>query len=228
MRWWQRSNPLVKRIVVYTAIIGDFDTLLEPLVQGSSIRYVCITDDEALESMGWEIVSVKRSAEHPRLQQRSYKIQSHRLFPDSTTSLYVDGNFELVANPLDLANEYLADTDLALFEHPERNGVYAELEACAALAKDDQSTLASVAARYRAAGMPDDGYLHAGGFILRRHTQSIVDFNEAWYEELRRSTFRDQPSLAYTLWKTGLVPTTIHKNIWKNDLFNYHAHKERR
>ncbi len=186
-------------MIVYTAVVGDYDTLLEPRVYGNGIKYVCISDRGPLNTSGWESLITKRTDAHPRLQQRSYKILSHRCFPEAEVSLYIDGNFELLVDPRELADRYLTDSDIALFRHPERDGIFAELEACAALGKDDPQILAAVAARYRALGVPEVGFLYAGGLILRRHTRAIAEFNEAWYEELLQSTFRDQPSLGYTL-----------------------------
>jgi len=214
-------------VIVYTAIIEDYDTLLEPRVREDGIRYVCITDRAPPETKGWEILLTGRTEADPRLQQRSYKILSHRAFPEAELTLYIDGNFELLVDPRDLAARYLEDSDLALFRHPQRDGIFAELEACAALGKDDPDTLAAVAAKYRAEGLPEVGFLFAGGLILRRHSPAIASFNEAWYEELRQSTYRDQPPLGYTLWRTGVTPAIIDKNIWHNDLFNFYAHKHK-
>jgi len=214
-------------MIVYTAILEDYDTLLEPRVREDGIRYVCVTDRAPSETKGWEVLLTERTEAHPRLQQRSYKILSHRLFPESEITLYVDGNFELLVDPRDLAERYLADSDIALFRHPQRDGIFAELEACAVLGKEDPETLAAVAAKYRAEGLPEVGFLFAGGLILRRHTPAIADFNEAWYEELLQSTYRDQPPLGYTLWRTGVTPATIDKDIWHNDLFNFYAHKHK-
>lgn len=211
-------------MIVYTAIFGGYDTLRTPHVRDPSIRYVCFTDQMPSEANGWHIQLVSPNGEHPRLQQRFYKIQAHRAVPEAAMSLYIDGNFELIGDPRELADEYLANADLAFFKHPERNGIYAELQACADLGKDEPQTLAAVADRYRALGLPEEGFLYAGGFILRRHTANIANFNEMWYAELRRSTFRDQPALGYTMWRTGIQPMRIDKNIWKNDLFRYYAH----
>ena len=145
-------------MIVYTAILEDYDTLLEPRVREDGIRYVCVTDRAPSETKGWEVLLTERTEAHPRLQQRSYKILSHRLFPESEITLYVDGNFELLVDPRDLAERYLADSDIALFRHPQRDGIFAELEACAVLGKEDPETLASVAAKYRAEGLPEVGF----------------------------------------------------------------------
>ena len=73
--------------------------------------------------------------------------------------------------------------------------------------------------------MPEEGYLFAGGFILRRHTPEIVEFNQAWMNELRVSSPRDQMALAHTIWSTGIEPATLEGNIRNNDLVHYFPHK---
>jgi Protein of unknown function (DUF616) len=211
-------------MIVYTSIMNNYDTLREPQVLDRDVRYICITDRRPDESHGWEIRIVDEYAEHPRFRQRYFKILSHRTFGDDPVTLYIDGNFELLVDPRELDETYLADSDLALFRHPQRDGVYAELEACKTHGKDDPQVLDEAASRYRGLGLPERGFLYAGGFILRRHTSAIKQFNEVWHEELRQSTYRDQPALAYALWRTGLTPTTIDKDIWHNDLLNYYPH----
>jgi Protein of unknown function (DUF616) len=215
----------MEELIVYTSIIGDYDRLLEQEKWDATIRYVCITDQMPTKRNGWDIRLVERSTATARVQQRSYKILSHRMFPEADVTLYIDGNFQLLTNPRELAAYYLKHADLALFRHPERNSVFAELEACADLGKDDPRNLSRVATRYRTRGLPEIGFLYSGGFILRRHTAPIVVFNEAWYEELLQSTPRDQPSLGYTLWRFGLMPATIDENIWRSSLLSYSAHK---
>jgi hypothetical protein len=212
-------------MIVYTVIFNDYDRLQQPRhIEGA--RFVCFTDRVPANPGAWEVQIIDRAALNP-FAQRAFKILSHRVFPDSEVTLYLDGTFELTADPLEIAGELLARHDMALFRHPQRQGVYAELEACADLGKEEPEIVAHVADRYRLEGMPDDGYLHAAGFILRRHTEQVASFNEMWFDELRATSVRDQPALAHTLWMSGLPLETIEEDIWKSDLMVYHAHRSR-
>jgi hypothetical protein len=197
-----------EQVVVYTVIFDDYDTLRAPVVRDRSVRWVCITDRAPANDRGWEIRIVETGGVPHPYRARGYKILSHLAFPEADTTIYLDGHLQLKTAPRDLL-EYLERSDLALFRHPARNGVYDELEACARLGKDDTRLLAMSEKRYRTLGVPDEGLLHSAGVLLRRHSQSVVEFNETWMEELRLSGVRDQPALCYALWKTGLVPSTI-------------------
>ena len=187
-------------MIVYTAIFNNYDLLQSPPVAVEGVRYVCITDEAPLKRNGWDIHLVDRPlVPHPYIQ-RSYKILAHRVFPDADVSLYLDGTFELLVDPRRLADRYLTDADLALFRHPQRDGVYAELSACEDLGKERREITTLAEERYRAQGMPETGYLHAAGVLIRRHTDQVAEFNERWMTELLDSSVRDQPALANTLW----------------------------
>jgi hypothetical protein len=55
---------------------------------------------------------------------------------------------------------------------------------------------------------------------LRRHTQAVRAFNEAWWTEIVRGSWRDQLSFDYISWKLGIsyvnFPLSLHEG---NGLF---------
>ncbi|HEU5111861.1 MAG TPA: sulfotransferase [Acidimicrobiia bacterium] len=213
-------------MIVYTAIFNNYDLLQSPPpVEG--VRYVCITEERPPSPNGWELHLVEGSVLPHPYAQRAYKILAHRVFPEADVSLYLDGTFELLVDPRRLVERYLADTDLALFRHPQRDGVYSELSACADLGKERKEITTLTEQRYRAQGMPETGYLHAAGVLLRRHTDEIGDFNERWMMEVIDSSVRDQPALANTLWRTGVPVATIDEDIWNSKLVAYHPHRDK-
>lgn len=217
-------GPKHMKVVVYTAVFNDYDILWGPKVRSEGVRFVCFSDRPIVRTDGWDVVQVDAPNGH-LFSQRFYKLCSHLAFPEADVTLYLDGTFELLVDPLQLVDRYLSKSDVALFRHPQRQGVFEELDACARLGKDDPHLLEMIAELYASEGMPASGYLHAGGFILRRHSQQVAAFNESWYGELVRSGIRDQPALARALWKSGISFETIDGNIWRNDMMNYHPHK---
>jgi len=211
--------------VVYTAVFNDYDMLRGPYQRNESVRYVCLSDRPVVRADGWEIVKVDLPMQGHPYAQRFHKIMSDRVFPDADVTLYLDGTFQLLVDPLHLVAQYLNGADLALFRHPRRQDVYEELEACAALSKDDPRLLQLVADRYAREGMPHNRYLHSAGVILRRHTPDVAAFNEYWFEELMRSGIRDQPALAHSLWKTDILVSAIDEDIRDNGFVRYYPHK---
>ncbi len=136
-------------VVVYTAVFNDYDILRGPHRRNESVRYVCISDRPVVRADGWEIVTVDLPMRGHPYAQRFHKIMSHRVFPEADVTLYLDGTFQLLVDPLQMVDGYLKEADLALFRHPRRTDVYEELEACAALSKDDPGLLQLVARAIR-------------------------------------------------------------------------------
>ena len=81
----------VGKLVVYTAIFGGKDELIEaPCFP--SVDFVCFTDDPKLTSRTWKVVLAAEAASaDPRSGAKLYKILPHRFFPDYDCSLWIDG-----------------------------------------------------------------------------------------------------------------------------------------
>jgi ferredoxin len=93
--------------------------------------------------------------------------------------------------------------------HPGRPDIYAEAAYCrrdaGALGFDAplQDAIDAQVERYRAAGFPGTPFF-AGGIIVRRENAAVRAFNELWWREFRTGGRRDQFSLAYAIWKSGV------------------------
>jgi len=54
------------RLVIYTAIIGNYDTLKDPEYIDENCDYVCFTDNRELKSDIWQIRLIKDTGETVR------------------------------------------------------------------------------------------------------------------------------------------------------------------
>ena len=62
------------RLVIYTAIIGDYDTLKEPEYIDENCDYICFTDNWELTSDIWQIRLVENTSLDSTRLQRMYKV----------------------------------------------------------------------------------------------------------------------------------------------------------
>ena len=143
-------------------------------------------------------------------------------------SIWIDGNTGLKVAPEYLIEKYLKNDDIACLRHPDRNCIYDEAKTCQTLKLDKPETITSQMVRYLEKGYPKDNGLSCTTYILRRHTEKIVEFNRLWWEEICKGSRRDQLSFDYALWKLGIKPKWFdvyhfdsHK---KNPYFNYTNH----
>lgn len=189
--------------VVYTTVFGDTDPLREPRVK-SSWRFVCFTD-QRIRSSCWEIVRVPPT-DTPKRECRRLKQPSHLVFPEADVTLWIDAQMVLIVPPEQLAKQYTGD--FTGFKHHKRRRITDEAEAIIRAGKGKRHAIHAQLAAYKADGWDtDDNPQRAitnGGFLLRRHTDTVRAFNEAWHHEVQSRTLRDQMSLDYCAHKVGM------------------------
>lgn len=235
----RRTRPPVRdedEIVVYTAITGGYDRLLRLNDQCvGSARQVAFLDaatrSGAKATGRWEVRDIESRDPDPRRQAKLRKVMPERFFPEARYSLWIDGNVALI-HPFDirrLIDEFLGGADLCIARHHARTCLYQEAAVCRARRLDLADVIDRQMTRYRREGFPAGYGLNEAPVILRRHTDAVREFDRLWWHEICRGSRRDQLSLNYVLWKTGLpiaeFPLPIQDN---NGLFAKVAHARRR
>lgn len=190
----------MKQTVVYTAIFGGYDPLrpLLPHVADCETQFVCFTDDSRLSAPGWETITLPMSdpIEPPWRTAKRVKILGHERLWDFSQSVWLDGSIAILKPPQEIFQ--LFSQELGLFWH-SRGCVYREAAACISRRKDHPDRIRRQIERYRDQGHPARWGLWMGGFLFRRHSQAILEFNQRWWDEVAGSSCRDQLSLPYVL-----------------------------
>lgn len=216
-----------KRIVVYTAVIGDRDPLRPPDFVAENVDYVCFTDDLTQPSVGWELRPVEWWGRDPIRTARRYKLLCHRYFEEFDYSLWVDANILPACDPWTLVEQFATNADLVLHQHPHRRCLYQEVATCIEMHKELTSTLKRQAQRYEAAGMPRDSGLFETGVLLRKHSAAVSEFNERWWAELTEHSNRDQISFPFALRSAPLRVATFPFPLRDNGYLRYFHHEVR-
>lgn len=214
------------KIFVYTAIIGNIDALIPALP--STVEHIAFVDVSHPPSAPWmqRIVNVEWGS---RRTARHYKACPHLYMPDADVWIWVDGNVRLHIPPEEAVVRWLRG-DLATLRHPDRRDVYEEAAACIRLKKDDPLILKHQANAYRKAGHPVGWGLAETRIVIRRNTPGICKLNEAWWEQIRTCSLRDQASLPFVCWQAGLRWDVIPGRCWpgnKSPEFRYTKHERR-
>ena len=235
------------RSAVYTAIFGDYDNLQQPVPQDADCDFICFTDQDLPARVGlWNVVRVRRSFAHPRMQAKYFKVLSHKVFPGGrlswrnrlrrggwslgqhiyTHSIWIDGRL-IIKSPSfarDLAPP-AAETGWAMFSHPDRDNIFDEAEVCATMVKCQGLPVIEQVESYRHAGF-NGGGLRACTVIARAEPEKdrLREANAVWWREINAWTYRDQLSLPYVLWKTRTPIGVIPGNLWQNQWFDWAEH----
>ena len=190
------------RLVVYTALFGDYDDLIDPPKKFEGCDFVCFTDQKLLKSDLWEIRLVEDCDLPPNMMNRRYKILPHLFFPEYERSLYVDANIKLLNNPFNLVNKYLGKSLFSAPKHPWRNCIYQEARECIYLKKERYESIAPQIKKYRESGMPENFGLTENNVLIRFHNDlKVIALMISWWDEINVGAKRDQLSLPYVLFK---------------------------
>ncbi len=224
-----------KQLVVYTAIIGKYDTLDDPEYITPDCDYVCFTDQD-VKSDVWEIRKILPLYEDNTRTARKYKILPHRFLPEYELSIWVDGNIQIRGNAWDYVNMHLGENNgFSVHNHMDcydkRNCVYQEANAIIHLGqlnggnyKDDPSTIHTQLQRYMDEGYPKDNTLVFTCTVLRRHNWELMKaVAETWWQELKYGSKRDQLSLNYSFWINNQVPFTYTGDDGRDNEFAKHT-----
>ncbi len=219
------------KAVIYTAILGNVDDLIEPEVK-PSVRCVCFSD-RSRRSTTWEIRSWDSIADtlpdympgHATAISRYFKLLPHRHFPDEDVTIWIDGSDCLRGDPTTIIP---FDEDMILFKHPERTCIYQEMKAIAGYRKDTTENIQRATARYRSLGVPERVGLAACSMIWCRKTDGAIDFCERWWKEFVDSGMRrDQPAWAYCNWIRPCSTRFLPGNHQSNQFVKRRAHKRK-
>lgn len=199
------------KVVVYTAIMGDYEWLRPTKFPG-----ICLADSKLEPAEGWEIRRVERAHTNSRRASRHPKMMPHKYFPKAEYTIYLDGNVRLLRTPALVIKDLLRKKDIALFPHSQRACIYQEAEKCIEYKKADPIVVAEQMKYYRAEGFPTKYGLTACWVIIRRNTPGVQRFGETWWEEYLRFSCRDQLSFDFVRWRLRMRYDKIPGDLFKN------------
>jgi len=185
------------RKAIFSVITGGYDKLpLAPYYKGwDSIMFTDSCDDPK----GWEIRKLPK-VKDSLIQSRDIKCRSHIHLPEYDLVCYIDGNQKLLKEPLNEPVWYL---------HAKRQNIFQEAQQIINNGRFPADIINAQIGYYKAQGYEDCG-LYLNGFSVRdNRNKDINHLHDVWYKETCRFTPRDQLSMPYAVWYTGIEPENI-------------------
>jgi len=164
----------------------------------------------------------------PVMNAKVYKVLAHK-FLDTDISIWMDGNIYLKHKPEWYVENWLGDNDIALFRHYKSKSIEREIKLIKyAWSTRDRAVYEESIKQvehYKKLGEPKQD-MAMGGFIIRRHSPIVEQFNEAWWAEICYWGQRDQLSLPIVLNRfPDLKVNRINESIIKNPHTRYEKHQ---
>lgn len=186
------------QVTVYTAVFGGYEAVAEQnLDLHSNAQFVCLTDNGRLRAETWDLLyTPQRFPNDPRRSNRYEKLTWCLGLKPNSLSLYVDASVVLTADVNKLVTEWLADGDVAMFEHPQHRTVREEFAECYRHRLEAPHVLDAQQAIYeRWRPRLLDEEIYAGTIIARRTSSSVIAFSSVWASQITLFSKRDQLSL---------------------------------
>ncbi|WP_197030831.1 glycosyltransferase domain-containing protein [Halomonas sp. BC04] len=212
--------------IVYTAMFGLYDNLLDPLVVSKNCDYICFTDQKNLSSKVWRFIHVEDNCSPPNLMNRKFKLLPHRYLSHYDNSLYIDSNIGIKNNPDELFLRLSKSSSLFAPKHPFRNCIYDELKECYETRKISYSKMIDLKKMFEDEGYPKKNGLNENNILLRMHNdESVIELMNEWYFFLINYSSRDQLSLRYVAWKKNFAIKILDESSKKpNKYFFFRQH----
>lgn len=194
------------KVVIYTAISGDYDRLLNYKYISQDFDYICFTNDKIDNPGIWEIRKLEYEKSDQIRNARYCKLFPNLLLPKYEHSIWIDANIDILDDVLEktIYKLILQDNLIAMNVHYNRNCIYQEAEECIRVKKDTSETISKQVSFLRKENYPENHGLFETNIIFRKHKDTkIIKLMEHWWHMICTFSYRDQLSFNYVLWKNG-------------------------
>lgn len=228
-KWQKRHNiPFCGRGVVYSAVTGGYDRILDPQYVDPQLDYILFTDDPTIRSDIWQVrlISNPEKLDNTRLA-RKIKILGHRYLEVYDYSVWVDGKMAITGDLRDYIGKNRGSQPMLCFTHPAYDCVYEEKARCEEIGKDDPALMEAQMKRYREEGYPaHNGLIESAVLVRELKDEQVIRLMEAWWREILSGSRRDQLSFNYVCWKEDFVYDATNLYIYGNEYVKLCGHRQ--
>lgn len=221
----------MNKFAIYTAIIGSYDEIQQPLVTDNDFDYILYVDNVSCyeEYVGvWKVLPIKYHSEDKTRIARYVKTHSHELLPEYEATLWVDSNIVICSQYIydkvkSLHNE---GVKVAAVRHPWRDCIYEEAYMVMSFSLDREDVVFSWCHFLRREDYPRHNGLCETGILFRRRV-GTEGMNRLWWNCIEKYSRRDQLSFNYVLWKLGLEYSCIlpiGENVRSSQTCKFYGH----
>ena len=226
----------MNKTLIYTVIIGNYDTIKQPRVIEEGVEYYLFTNNPEIKDAGvWKVVQIpseqwqgRTERENNILLSRKVKMLPHKyLSKECEQSIYVDADMLIKESLTELLNDLREETLFAACRHSYCLSVNEEINDLRTKGMVDAKHIENQWQRYAEWGFNDDLGISENGLLIRRHNDArVIALMELWWDEYQQGCLRDQVSLMPCIYKADFVPyfQFIEKNIRANEYLEVLKH----
>lgn len=209
-------DPEKDQIVIYTSITNWYDTIPDDMYYDPNVKYVCFTDGKVEKKGAWEFRDIPdfvydEVGGDPRRLSAFAKICPHKLFPNGTKTVWLDGCYVHTKEWVEKSKETLKMVPLTHMLHPHRFTFHNEImEGFGANFNSREQMLELVHALQKVNYNFKQYYSPVLTCIWRQIDDEMAEFHDLWWKYSKIGSNRDQISFDCARQLTGLTWSRIH------------------
>ncbi len=215
------------KIVVYTALTGNYDDVREVLYKEENVDYLLFTNNPSLKSRTWQVKLVESDLDNVLLSREIKMLPYKYLRDEYETSIYIDANAVIYGELSELTRCLGEGKTFAVSRHSIRKSVKEEIDACVKLRNTDQVAAEKQYDRYLHEGFKDEQPLLECGILVRAHNDTkLQELMQSWYDEFMSGVKRDQLSLLPCISRLKFKDYAVmNGSVWHNQFNRIQSHK---
>lgn len=196
----------MQKALIYSIVTNNYDAV-KPAPNFPGFSYWLFSDNPTLKVAGWETKPLPK-AENPIKQQRLVKINSCIYTSGFETTIYIDGNIELVKDPAEFLQKYFRGGFLTS-RHPKRSTIQEEAKEILRKKKDLPENVEKTLSYAAEVGFKDDVGLFETMVLVRDKSKEVAILEKKWASLLETYSHRDQLTLPIASFLTGVKVNVI-------------------
>ena len=202
-----------RKIAVITSSVGS-NNLINPTRWLDKVEYHAFVDKKDINiSDSWnrhEYIQFSSDIVYKnRRNAKIYKILPHAFLPNFDYYIWVDATHNLQKDPDEIIDEYLTNSDVAVFKHSQRDCVYDEGNEIIKIKYDHSNLIKDQLAFYRDMCYPKNNGLYELPARVQRNTELTQRMGWMWWEQICMFSSRDQISFPFVCHQLGIKPSIL-------------------
>ena len=225
-------NMQPKKYAIYTAMVGGYDEIMQPMVIDDRFDYILFSNDIKEDRVGvWQVRPIAYTNPDNTRICRYVKTHPEELLPGYDASVWMDSNIRIVTSSVykRIIELYESDSLIASMNHPERDCIYDEAFKVMYIRYEQERIVVDWCHKLMKEKYPRHNGLYETNVMFRKHNTSLIaETNVMWWDCIEKYSKRDQLSFNYVLWKLEVKCEYFlgkHKCVHNSTDFSYIEHQ---
>ena len=192
------------QFVIYSAVVGNYDDIKQPLAVDARFDYILFSNDIKEPNIGvWQVRPIPYTNPDNTRICRYVKTHPEEFVPEYKASVWMDSNIRIAKSTVydHIIELYEQGTLVASMQHPDRNCIYDEMVMVVAIPFEEEDIVLQWGKKLRKEHYPKNNGLFETNVFYRRHTELVARMDIFWWQCIEEYSKRDQLSCNYVLWK---------------------------